>query len=36
MQASTSREGLADYDLFRCLSCEATISRSPAAGKKER
>jgi hypothetical protein len=33
MQAHKSREDRADYDLFRCLSCETTIVRAPAAGK---
>jgi hypothetical protein len=28
MQASKTRENLTDFDLFRCLSCDTTISES--------
>jgi hypothetical protein len=33
MQASRSREDLADFDTFQCLACQTTIRESkPRAG----
>jgi hypothetical protein len=32
MQASKSRGELAEFDLFKCLTCETTISRPSPAG----
>jgi hypothetical protein len=29
MQASKSREDLADFDTFQCLSCHTTIKATP-------
>ena len=29
MQASKSRENLADFDTFRCLTCQTMISEKP-------
>jgi hypothetical protein len=37
MQASKSRENLADFDIFQCLSCHTVIREAtprPAAGDK--
>lgn len=33
MQASKSRQNLADFDTFQCLTCETTISESDSRPK---
>jgi transposase-like protein len=34
MQASKSRSELAEFDIFRCQSCETTISQQPRPPRK--
>jgi hypothetical protein len=33
MQAGKSREDLADFDMFRCLTCGTTIRETKSQGK---
>lgn len=33
MQAAKSRDGLADFDIFRCLMCETTIREAKSHAK---
>jgi hypothetical protein len=33
MQAAKSREDLADFDMFRCLTCETTIREAKTSAK---
>jgi hypothetical protein len=35
MQASKSREDLADFDTFRCLTCQTTINERRSAPPRE-